>query len=122
MKIRTGFVSNSSSSSFLLAADKETTKLTMTVNIDVDEFVQYTISNIKELGRYYSEELEYEKDDDGSFLFNQRELRKYNALLDILNSGKELHFVSISSEGGNTNELFIYEHGFIGNVNFTVVE
>ena len=57
MKIRTGFVSNSSSSSFIVAAppQKDSTKVTITIEVDLAEYANTTIKTVEELIEYFKE-------------------------------------------------------------------
>jgi hypothetical protein len=64
MKIRKGFVSNSSSSSFIVAVDKGTnvkcTSNPMTCNLN--DYVNHTIKTEKELWEYYQDNCGYNTD------------------------------------------------------------
>lgn len=55
MKIRLGFVSNSSSSSFIISSPNRPMKISYTVELDLNEIIDKTIKTIKELDEYFEE-------------------------------------------------------------------
>jgi hypothetical protein len=108
MKIRYGFVSNSSSSSFLVASNKEANDIEMTITLKVkmSDLLETTINNKEELMRYYSEDIGYESEED--ILKDAFMVYDYKASLRALKEGKKIHVIIISSDGGPL-EAAIYE-------------
>jgi len=108
MKTRQGFVSNSSSSSFIIATDgKETVK--MMVEVNLDNLSEYSIQTIEGLNEFF----EYEH--DAKFDENSNEdsyyYTEYLACKKAIKNGKTIFAGSVGSEG-NCVEQFIYENGF----------
>lgn len=103
MKVREGFVSNSSSSSFILPVDSESKTITISISIDdlkdmsrdsYDETkVDSVITNLQELDAYivyqfgdnFKEELEYEGYDE-----------QYKSMVAMIESGKSIVIGRIS--------------------------
>ena len=56
MKIRNGFVSNSSSSSFIVAAKPGKTTIKMEIEVDIKKYSRHVITCVKDLLHYYKEE------------------------------------------------------------------
>ncbi len=99
MKIRQGFVSNSSSSSFILAKPKGS-KVTFTVTLALDELVDETITTDAELETYLEDYYEPYR----------TEILQYGKSL--LLAGKELIIGSVANDDDNQLSCMIYEHGF----------
>ena len=105
MKTRKGFVSNSSSSSFIVAVDDKTT-VAMTVEVDLTKF-----------GEVITTEEELDKKFEYDFGDNWREeeewyVETYNAALIAINKGKKIIMGAVSNEGLEPEEYFIYAEGF----------
>lgn len=87
MKVRNGFVSNSSSSSFIVAVDKDSGPLHLKINIEKD---CETITTIEELDKcdrfeYYDEE-------------EKKESKEYQTCVDMINAGKVIKMFSASND------------------------
>ena len=108
MKTRTGFVSNSSSSSFIIAAKKRD-KLTVTVEINLGDFVTEIISTEKELVAYILERNGEETLEEA--LKSEYTKEQYDQMLAAIKAGKEVYIGDVGSEGENGLELMIYQNG-----------
>lgn len=105
MKIRTGFVSNSSSSSFVVALDSQNTKTTVTVSFDIDleSHSDHRISTIEELDEYY----DYEWGErNGS----------YKKCKKAIKAGKIILVGSFTDESDEAKEVFLCDNGLKGNI------
>jgi len=60
MKKRNGFVSNSSTSSFIVSCKKGKTKSKVTIEIDLKDYSSSVITNVKELEEYILNEICYD--------------------------------------------------------------
>lgn len=106
MKVRSGFVSNSSSSSFIVAVPKsKKTKTIVTVSFEVDleSYADRRISTIKELNEYY----DYE--------YGDREF-KYDECKEAIRSGKDVLVGSFTDENHEAEETFLCKTGLEGNI------
>lgn len=110
MKIRECFVSNSSSSNFILAVKDENTKIKCTIYIDPTDFerIIYDEADLKEY--YKDKHLNYDPYHPTSvedfFKIYPEEKKKYDNCLNALKKGKKLIICEISNYGDN--ELFRY--------------
>jgi len=64
MKKRNGFVSNSSTSSFVVSCKKGNTKTKVTIEIDLDDYSSSSITSVKELEEYILNETCYDNLDE----------------------------------------------------------
>lgn len=104
MKIRSGFVSNSSSSSFIVACDdKSKTTITISFEVDIQSYADRAITTIEELNGYYDEE------------WGDREW-KYEECRRAIEAGKTVLIGSFTDETLDSMEAFLCNNGLEGNV------
>ena len=110
MKIRNGFVSNSSSSSFIVAVDnEEDTKVKVSVDVDLKDYGT-VIRNIEELDEYFKKRHYIEKLEEMDEYLKE----SYNNCKNVIHNGKIIVDGSFSSEG-DPLESFLCENG-LGNL------
>jgi hypothetical protein len=117
MKIRNGFVSNSSSSSFIISSKE---KPEMVMKIDVSKISEYEVHNKKELDRYFEENNDY-YDSLEDYLEDDYNKEQYRELLNELKEGNTIYIGDVCSDDDNDNSSYIYCHGFDGDINFKVI-
>lgn len=128
MKVRTGFVSNSSSSSYIVAADRDNT--TFTIKIDLAHLSDGIISTFGDLDAYMLDRHGYYDGCDTieDLLKNEPYLREtYNKCKAQLVLGKKVYFGSLTNEGyGEGIEEYLYNNGFYShrkdNDNIEIIE
>ena len=97
-KIRSGFVSNSSSSSFILPVTGDTDKFTITITLnDLKRMMSFgesgvdeLISNQQELDSYIVDQYGWRDQPLNQVLESEYVKEKYDELLAIINSGKSV--------------------------------
>jgi hypothetical protein len=100
MKRRDGFVSNSSSSSFLVASNKEANdiEMTVTLNVKMSEITDNTITDKKDLIQHYNDNWGFETEKE--ILAEKDIADEYKRCIKALEEGKMIHVVVISTDGG----------------------
>lgn len=116
MKIRNGFVSNSSSSSFIVAVSKNQSKIKVSFEVDLSQMANYTIKNLDRLHEYMKEEYNGSIEDFGR--------EKYTKCLKALDEGKEILFGYFSNESDNPISQLLCDIGIpksAENNNFIII-
>jgi hypothetical protein len=117
MKTRQSFVSNSSSSSFILAVEPEVKEITAKIQIELDSICdsKKAITSIEQFEKYLLEE---SGEESLEVMLKDRDWWKkiYDAGIKALESGKVLRTGYVTNEGSNPEnlELFIYDKGLEG--------
>lgn len=115
MKIRNGFVSNSSSSSFIIAASKETnTKIKIEIEKDISELSDEEIKTIDALNGYFVDQYGYDWDciEDMMKLDNNNETKKsYLKCKRVINAGGTIFVGSLANDNGDDIESYLYNNG-----------
>ena len=113
MKIRCGFVSNRSSSSFMVTTDNhEIDDITLSIEIPIKDLVRYEIKTLFDLDDYFEEEYGDDFRDmfmDESGNYYEDEISRYNEMKDILKSKQTILICSCSNEDENIGSA-IYEY------------
>jgi len=112
MKIRNGFVSNSSSSSFIVASssDKINQEFDLTIRISLENYIQTIINNEKDLNSYFKENY------GEAFLDGKYTKQIYEKCLKALEENKVVAFGSFSNDTFNPVETMLCEMGIPKNI------
>jgi len=110
MKTRIGFVSNSSSSSFILSSDKNAADIDISITLTarVRDLTEDIIENKKDLIGHYKDCWDYTTEEE--ILSDEQTAPEYKRCLKELEKGKKLYVVSISSDGSPL-ESALYDQG-----------
>lgn len=120
MKTRHGFVSNSSSSSFIVGVKNGETKITIPIEVDLSKYHSKIIKTKDELDDYFIDYYGYKTLKE--LLENDNcVLELYNKSLDILNKGETVIAGDFASDG-DPLEAFLCENGFTESENITIIK
>jgi hypothetical protein len=109
MKKRAGFVSNSSSSSFILSSEK-TKHLTIKMELSLDDLITKIINTQDELIEYMFDE--YCLDTKNPNDWDERTKEKYKKFKWESSKGKKLIIGDCSNEDDNSLSQLLYNKGF----------
>lgn len=111
MKVRNGFVSNSSSSSFVVAIGDKS-EVTLTIKADLSRFADIEIETVEQLERYMVAEWGWSKANtiDAIIADSEYAKRVYEGARVAIEAGKRVLMGSFSSDGGAL-EQFLCEEG-----------
>jgi len=114
MKIRRGFISNSSSSSFILASDRPLEDITVTVSMKLDTIVEDQLKTKRELDNFILDEYDWRGERTlEEVLASDDELKAiYEKMTQLINEGKTILVGVVSSEDDNALSAIIYNEGF----------
>lgn len=130
MKIRNGFVSNSSSSSFIISAEKsKEKKFKIFIEMDISNLIDLIVTTEEELKDAFIEQYSlsyYFKEEDTPFLDvleDEGLLEEYEQCLEELKQGKEVIFLSASSDDYEGASQYIHYNGLDKNSKlFTIIK
>ncbi len=108
MKIRTGFVSNSSSSSFVVATNGSTNgKITLTIEIDLNDYTDKSVKSEKGLLAYLKHNYAWTLED--AYCDSIKEL--YEQASKAIKNGKTVYFGGFGDEGTGGAETMLCNEG-----------
>lgn len=108
MKLRNGFVSNSSSSSFIVAVKGKNAKATMTIEIDLEDYGD-TLLTKEEVLEYFKNY--YGHDSEEEILAEKYKAKHYKEMLKEIESGNRIILGEFSDESDNGLEQYLCDHG-----------
>ena len=110
MKVRSGFVSNSSSSSFIVAVDKDaSTEIKVVLKANLETYADRKISTIEELNDYYDD------------YWGEREYR-YEECRKAIEAGKTILVGSFDDQSGDRTEEFLCDSGIPDSEDYDVIQ
>jgi len=107
MKLRNGFVSNSSSSSFIVAVKGKDSRVKLEIEVDLADYGE-TISDKKQLLEYYKEYHGYNSEED---ILNEYCADEYKEMLAEINNGNSVIVGSFASDSGDALEQYLCDAG-----------
>lgn len=114
MKLRVGFVSNSSSSSFIISSPNKRMKSTkISIPVDLNQYVYHTASTEEELLRWFKDNY-YDDMSDIENVEDSWSKRTFLKCLEEIKQGRTVHFGSASDECTSPEETFLCYNGFKG--------
>jgi len=111
MNVRLGFVSNSSSSSFIASTGGD--KAWVEVRINIAEYADGVVKTKGELDEYFIERFGWNDDTDLEAIFEDSSVyaEMYAGAIAALDRGETVFLGSFSSDSDDPAELFLYDNG-----------
>ena len=105
MKLRSDFVSNSSSSSFVVAVDSQAKidNVKIVINFDLESLVEETLTTEEEVKIYFSEEYEVNVEEPADDYWGDA----FKEALEAVSSGKKILIGSVCSDGESIENLLM---------------
>lgn len=110
MKIRTGFVSNSSSSSFIVAAEKDNTEIDISIKVNLKNYGEILDTKGK-LDAYFMSEYGMDNYNNIEDNLSTDVFIKYQECLEAIKGGKIIIFGSFSDDDGDNISGFLCNNG-----------
>lgn len=121
MKTRSGFVSNSSSSSFIIACKE---RPVVKIEIDMAKLADRIIKNEEDLNNFFVGEYCWGNETLKDVFHENPELEiRYVECLACINDGNTIYVGQVANDYGDPEAEFLYNSGFDKeNTNFTTIE
>jgi hypothetical protein len=113
MKIRNGFVSNSSSSSFIISGNKDKlkNKIIITVEMDISSLIRKRVHTEDELKKYFIDEYYLDNTNFEEDLRDEGFLPLYDKCLNEIKKSNSVAFGTVDNTEGDGANLYIYNTG-----------
>lgn len=122
MRKRTSFVSNSSSSSFIVASDTEETVITITLTLSLKEIAEDVVITIEELNKVFLDRYSWKDISLEEMLKADKYLdKKYKKCVAALDVGKTVIFGNVASSGCNELSQIIYYRGLPESAEYEII-
>ena len=122
MKIRQGFVSNSSSSSFIVALEGESGIISLTVKVDLSKLANKVITTIDDLDEYIMDEYSWNNSDLQATLNDSVWLQEtYDAARKAVEEGQRVIWGTVSNDGYEPLENYLYCDGIPESPGMTII-
>jgi hypothetical protein len=117
MKRRQGFVSNSSSSSFIIAVDKDVENKDIRIEISIEDCIEKRLSTIEEVQKYFLDQYGEADQTFGDMLVAEGEWfsAQYDMCVEEIENEREIIFGRASNEDDTAASLSIY-HGALNEI------
>lgn len=106
MKTRNGFISNSSSSSFIISSTLENFNITIPVKIDLSELGE-TIKTEEELNSLFYDIYGYSHKEDQNKKAAKEQKEDYEKCLKDIKNGKTIYLISIDYHDSQLQNIFV---------------
>lgn len=113
-KIRMGFVSNSSSSSFIVSGKRGENKVKITLEVDLKDLSSRVVETIEELNSAIIYEYGYGERNTVEEVLDEDWFDKdrYEQLVKEIESGNTVYFGTVSTEDYQPEQIYVANNGF----------